>query len=89
MTKKQNDTPESFDMDDLPITEQAPLKNPSMLINKLCAFYNKHPDYQTGIVDIFTLSHLAAAEIGKFIKRPHKKVTTIYLDREPPMGELA
>jgi len=93
MTKKKTPAPDmsepmNDDMDVLPIPDTKPLEYPSTLIYKLCDFYNKYPDYQTNIVDIFTLSRLTYMELDKFIKRPHKKVTTIYLDREPPMGGI-
>lgn len=61
-----------------------PHETPSYLINQLNHFYIAHPDYETQITDIFMMSQLMAAEFNKFIRRPHTKVTKIFLDRDNP-----
>lgn len=80
-----------LDSDISPVSEMPPMPEmpaipaseyPSPLISKLCTFYNKYPDYETGIIDIAVLARLLNQELAKFVHRPHKKVTKIYFDRE-------
>lgn len=52
------------------------------LISRLIDFYNNNPDYETTLLDIYTLTRLAHQEMEKFIHRPHTKVTKIYFDKE-------
>ena len=59
-------------------------EHPSLLLKKLCDFYDAHPEYETGIVDIAILMRLAHTEMNKFIRRPHKQVTEIFFDRDIP-----
>lgn len=61
---------------------------PSALIYKLCEFYNKYPDYKTGIMDISILARIVHTELEKFTRRPHKQVTEVFFDREPPTGHF-
>ena len=57
---------------------------PAPLIQKLCTFYNKYPDYKTGIVDISILARIVHTELDKFTRRPHKQVTEVFFDRDVP-----
>lgn len=57
---------------------------PSVLIYKLCEFYNKYPDYKTGIMDISILARIVHTELDKFTRRPHKQVTEVFFDRAAP-----
>ncbi|MBD5388988.1 hypothetical protein HDR63_01905 [bacterium] len=59
----------------------------SELINKLVAFYNNCPEYETPILEIFSLSRLAHQELKKFISRPHTQVTKIYFDDDVRAAE--
>lgn len=59
-------------------------ETPDILIHKLSEFYNNYPDYKTSIVTLTTLSFILSSELRKFISRPHKQVTEIFLDRDVP-----
>ncbi|MDE5615336.1 MAG: hypothetical protein K2I81_00685 [Alphaproteobacteria bacterium] len=76
--------------DDIPLIPEIPeipqSEYPPQLISKLCTFYNKYPNYKTGIVDISILARLAAQELEKFTRRPHKQVIQICFDDEPTPG---
>ncbi len=86
MQKKKNDKNAIPQMPEMPVPNIPPIPHseyPSPLINKLCTFYNRYPDYETSIIDISVLARLAHTELNKFISRPHKKVTQIYFDKDP------
>ena len=59
----------------------SPTDNPTVLIDKLAAFYKLYPDYETGVMDIWLLMRLTHQEFDKFVRRPHKQVTQFYFDK--------
>ena len=67
---------------DKPIFDNTPADAyPEPLITKLAEFYVKHPNYPTGLSDIWMLCNILQKELNKFVLRPHKKITEIVYNK--------